>query len=94
MEIREFQALMARTYGHRDEARGRAGTLAWLVEELGELHRAIREENVEAMEEEFADVFAWLASLAVICGIDLERACRKYLEGCPRCHSLPCACDA
>ena len=43
--------------------------------------------------EEFADVFAWLATLASISGVDLEAAaCAKYGAGCPRCGGKPCRC--
>ena len=45
------------------------------------------------LEEEFADVFAWLASLATLEGIDLEAASGKYADGCPKCHRTPCACE-
>ncbi|GIW74902.1 MAG: hypothetical protein KatS3mg103_1424 [Phycisphaerales bacterium] len=30
--------------------------------------------------EEFADVLAWLATLANIAGVDLAQACRKYTD--------------
>ena len=42
MDLAVFQDLMARTYGERDRARGVEATVAWLVEELGELSRAVR----------------------------------------------------
>jgi hypothetical protein len=42
---------------------------------------------------EFADVIAWLASLANITGIDLETAAiTKYNYKCPKCGSSPCQC--
>ena len=37
-------------------------------------------------------VFAWLASLASIKGIDLAEAAQKYANGCPRCSGTPCGC--
>ena len=40
MQLDEFQDVIARTYGERDAARGRAATVAWLCEELGELAQA------------------------------------------------------
>nr|WP_303646099.1 MazG nucleotide pyrophosphohydrolase domain-containing protein [Candidatus Solincola tengchongensis] len=63
-----------------------------MVEEVGELSRALRMGRREDLDEEFADVLAWLASLANLCGVDLEEAACKYLSGCPRCGSIPCAC--
>ena len=48
MELRDFQDLMARTYGTRDTARGLPASVAWLVEEVGELAQAIRKGDQEA----------------------------------------------
>lgn len=60
------------------------------VEELGE---ALEEEDMEAAGKEFADVIAWLASLANITGINLETAAvNKYSGKCPRCQKAPCEC--
>jgi len=79
MEIREFQDLIARRYKATDQARGVPKTFLWFVEEVGELATALASgENRANMEEEFADVFAWLCTLANISDIDLEKACRKY----------------
>jgi len=91
MHLRDFQDLMERTYGERDRARGRERTFLWLVEEVGELAEALRH-RPEELEKEFADVQAWLASLANVAGVDLERAMQKYAAGCPRCRRIPCAC--
>jgi NTP pyrophosphatase (non-canonical NTP hydrolase) len=93
MHIREFQEMMRRLYFHRDSERGVKGTYDWLVEELGELGEALEGNDKEAAEKEFADVIAWLASLANITGIDLERATTdKYSGKCPKCHQSPCQC--
>lgn len=69
------------------------GTFRWFTEEVGELARALRQNRREALEEEFADVFAWLVSLANLSGVDLEQACAKYGAGCPKCHAVPCRCQ-
>jgi NTP pyrophosphatase (non-canonical NTP hydrolase) len=92
MTIGEFQELMARTYLGRDGRRGIHATFSWLVEEVGELSRALREKDPEAIREEMADVLAWLCSLANLAGVDLEKAASKYAGGCPRCSSSPCSC--
>ncbi len=93
MRITEFQKLIEDIYYERDAARGLAGTHMWFCEEVGELTRALRRDRREELEGEFADVFAWLATLASIAGIDLEDAARKkYAAGCPRCKGTPCAC--
>lgn len=93
MRIEEFQRLIERIYYRRDSERGLAGTHMWFCEEVGELTRALRRNDREELEGEFADVLAWLATLASIVGVDLAQAARaKYAKGCPRCESTPCAC--
>ena len=93
MHIAEFQRLIESIYYERDSARGLAGTHMWFAEEVGELTRALRRDRKDELEGEFADVLAWLATLASIRGVDLEAAARKkYAEGCPRCRRAPCAC--
>ncbi len=94
MEIREFQDLMRRIYFHRDSKRGATGTFNWLVDEVEELGAAIKEEDKKALEDEFADVLAWLASLANVVDIDLEGATmKKYDSKCPKCRQVPCNCS-
>jgi NTP pyrophosphatase (non-canonical NTP hydrolase) len=90
--VTQFQQLIRDIYFERDSQRGRDGTFRWLVEETGELARGLRTGDRQNLEEEFADVFAWLASLASIEGVELERAIAKYSDGCPKCHSTPCRC--
>jgi NTP pyrophosphatase (non-canonical NTP hydrolase) len=99
MEVGEFQRLIERLYFERDSRRGLAGTHMWFCEEVGELTRALRRSKPDdpksraELEGEFADVFAWLVTLASIAKVDLETvAARKYAHGCPRCHATPCAC--
>lgn len=92
MTITEFQRHIRDIYFDKDSRRGRDGTFRWLVEETGELARAMRKGNRSNLEEEFADVFAWLSSLATLEGIDMEAACAKYAGGCPKCRATPCKC--
>jgi NTP pyrophosphatase (non-canonical NTP hydrolase) len=93
MQISEFQNMMKRLYFHRDSERGIDGTLNWLVDEVEELREALKEDDTKAIENEFADVFAWLASLANIVNIDLEKAAlSKYANKCPKCGLSPCDC--
>ena len=93
VHIHEFQEMMRRLYFHRDSERGVKGTYEWLADELEELREALEGDNREATEKEFADVIAWLASLANITGIDLERAAiTKYNGKCPKCQHAPCQC--
>ena len=93
MTIDDFQKLIEKTYFERDNARGVSGTFVWFVEEVGELASALRTGDGENLEEEFADVFAWLVSLASIKGVRMEHAVRKYAEGCPCCGEVPCDCS-
>ena len=81
MQISEFQGLIARRYKQRDQERGVPRTFMWFIEEVGELDTALASEDRANTEEEFADVFAWLCTLANITDIDLETACRKYTDG-------------
>jgi NTP pyrophosphatase (non-canonical NTP hydrolase) len=93
MHIGEFQKRIEEIYYERDSARGLAGTHMWFCEEVGELTRALRRNRKEELEGEFADVLAWLSTLASIAGVDLEHAARKkYGTGCPRCEKTPCGC--
>ncbi len=93
MTLREFQQQIEATYGTRDRERGVEGTFRWLVEEVGELARALRDGNRARLEEEFGDVLAWTVSLALLCGIDADRAASRYAAGCPKCGAVPCMCD-
>lgn len=90
--VREFQELIEAIYFKKDNARGAIECFAWFVEEVGELSRALRGDDRQNLEEEFADVFAWLVTLASIKGVDLAAASQKYSGGCPRCSATPCAC--
>jgi len=92
MELRRVQEIIERTYGDRDRARGVPSTVAWLAEEIGELAQAVRKGSPAQQQHEFADVIAWVASLANQMGIDLDDAMQRYADGCPRCHTMPCTC--
>lgn len=93
MQINEFQNMMKQLYFHRDSERGTDGTLDWLMDEVEELKEALKEDDTKAIENEFADVLAWLASLANIVNIDLEKAAlSKYTNKCPKCGLSPCDC--
>lgn len=95
MRIAEFQKLIEDIYYEKDAGRGLHATYMWFAEEVGELTRALRRDDRENLEEEFADVLAWLSTLASIRGVDLEAAARKkYSSGCPRCHQTPCGCGS
>ena len=92
MTVAEFQRLIEDIYFARDSARGLHATFAWFVEEVGELARAIRHGDRANLQDEFADVFAWLSTTASIAGVELQEAVQKYGEGCPKCQHAPCTC--
>jgi NTP pyrophosphatase (non-canonical NTP hydrolase) len=82
LTIAGFQAHIRDRYYETDAARGTPGTFMWFVEEVGELATALHGEDRANLEEEFADVFAWLCTLANINGVDLAEAIgSKYLKG-------------
>jgi NTP pyrophosphatase (non-canonical NTP hydrolase) len=92
--LRDLQEFIRRMYGEKDVARGVEGTFMWLMEEVGELSAALRSGDRDELELEFADVLAWLSTIANVSGIDLETAIRKkYGSGCPGCGELVCRCD-
>ena len=95
MNISDLQALIERMYSDKDRKRGTPATFLWLCEEFGELAAALREGTHEELESEFADVVAWLVTLANINDVDLTKALRdKYGESCPGCGNYVCNCDA
>lgn len=83
----DFQAHIRDRYYTTDAARGTPATFMWLMEEIGELATALNQAHTQGqrdqanIEEEFADVLAWLNTLANINGVDLEQAIRnKYFR--------------
>ncbi len=94
MEISEFQNLIRELYYEKDRRRGKERTLMWLFEEMGELSKAVRENNIKSIKEEIADVIAWVFSLANLYNIDVEEALiNKYPNKCSKCKSKPCRCS-
>lgn len=92
--LRDFQKLILDMYGEKDAARGIDATFMWLIEEVGELATALRDGTPQEQHEEFADVLAWLTTIANVAGVDLTKAVAdKYGGGCPGCGQLICHCD-
>jgi NTP pyrophosphatase (non-canonical NTP hydrolase) len=93
ISLADFQSLIYKMYFEKDQARGVEATFLWLIEEIGELATALRNGSHEERLEEFADVLAWLATIANVAGVDLtEAVTRKYGRGCPGCGQLVCQC--
>jgi len=86
MTLRDFQGHIRERYYATDSARGTPATFMWFMEEVGELATALHKTDRENLEEEFADVFAWLCTLANINDVDMEAAIRRkyFKDGGPK----------
>jgi len=86
LTLTQFQKLISSRYESTDRARGTPRTFLWFMEEVGELATALNGDDRTNLREEFADVFAWLCTLANINDIDLSEAVsEKYFsEGASR----------
>ena len=81
-DLRELEKFIEDKYFEKDWNRGVSWTFLWFVEEVGELSEAILKKDQRKIEEEMADVLAWLISLANLLGVDLCKAFqRKYHKG-------------
>ncbi|MEM1424157.1 MAG: MazG nucleotide pyrophosphohydrolase domain-containing protein [Planctomycetota bacterium] len=87
--VHAFQELIRERYSATDAERGTPGTFMWFMEEVGELATALQENapgrsptdaQRANLSEEFADVLAWLTTLANINGVDLTYALTKYTD--------------
>lgn len=94
MNIKEAQDLIRRIYFERDKQRGIERTVLRTFQELGELSDAIMRKKTQAeIEEELADVFAWVISIANLLEIELGTSLlKKYNNACSKCDSSPCKC--
>lgn len=94
VSLQAFQRLIREMYLEKDLARGVDGTFMWFMEEVGELASALRNGSAEERSGEFADVLAWLTTMANVVGVDLAAAVTaKYGCGCPGCAQFICVCD-
>ena len=93
ISLADLQQKIRAMYFEKDVARGVDGTFMWLMEEIGELASALRGNDKQNLAEEFADVLAWLATIANVAEVDLSAALiAKYGAGCPGCGRLVCSC--
>lgn len=76
--LRELQQFIRDRYYARDSQRGTPGTFLWFIEEVGELATALAGTDQDCKNEEFADVLAWMCTLANINDVDLAKAIEKY----------------
>jgi NTP pyrophosphatase (non-canonical NTP hydrolase) len=95
LSIADLQRHIRHMYYEKDVVRGVDGTFMWLMEEVGELASALRGDDRQNLAEEFADVIAWLVTIANVADIDLAAALSaKYGSGCPGCSRLVCSCPS
>lgn len=93
VSLADFQQLIRDMYFRKDAERGIDGTFMWLMEEVGELAAALRDGTPEEKAEEFADVLAWLTTIANVAEVNLSEAIhKKYGSGCPGCGQFVCTC--
>jgi NTP pyrophosphatase (non-canonical NTP hydrolase) len=93
ISLADLQLLIRRMYFEKDRERGLEGTFLWFMEEVGELATAVRNGSHEERLGEFADVLAWLTTMANVAGVDLtEAVAGKYGSGCPGCGKMACTC--
>ncbi|MDR0520882.1 MAG: nucleotide pyrophosphohydrolase [Planctomycetaceae bacterium] len=93
ISLKDLQSLIRKMYYEKDAARGAEATFLWLMEEVGELAAALRSGSPEELRSEFADVLAWLITIANIKDVDLTAAvAEKYGTGCPGCGQFICQC--
>jgi NTP pyrophosphatase (non-canonical NTP hydrolase) len=94
VSLTDFQQKIREMYFEKDLQRGIDGTFMWLMEEVGELAAALRSGTPQEQAGEFADVIAWLTTIANVAGIDLgEAITAKYGQGCPGCGRWVCTCS-
>jgi NTP pyrophosphatase (non-canonical NTP hydrolase) len=80
LTLARFQEHIRERYEKVDRERGSAKTFLWFIEEVGELATSLHGTDRANLEEEFADVLAWLCTLANINDVDLSAAAaKKYL---------------
>lgn len=89
LTLAEVQKHIFDRYYPTDSGRGAAGTFLLFMEEVGELATGLHDtrpgknpsqEVRDNLAEEFADVLAWLTTLANISGVDLSEAWTKYTD--------------
>jgi NTP pyrophosphatase (non-canonical NTP hydrolase) len=85
LTLRQFQKHISSRYEAQDRTRGTPKTFLWFMEEVGELASALNSNtDTDNIQEEFADVFAWLCTLANINDVDLAAVvAKKYLGDKP-----------
>ncbi len=84
LSLSAVQRHVSERYEAVDRARGAPKTFLYFMEEVGELATALAGDDRANLEEEFADVLAWLCTLANLSDVDLATVvANKYLGARP-----------
>jgi len=70
-DLRDLSKRIEELFFEKDWNRGVQATFLWFIEEVGELSEAVLKGDKKAIEEESADVLAWLLSLTNLLDVDL-----------------------
>jgi NTP pyrophosphatase (non-canonical NTP hydrolase) len=92
LSLGDLQRILGETFLDKDKERGDEATFLYFVSEVGELAEAMRDKKKRELEKEFADVLAWLISVANLKGVSMEEVMLRYYLRCPNCCSVPCQC--
>ena len=94
ISLEGFQELIRRMYFEKDAARRNRRDIHVADGRSRRIGCGVRNGSHEERLLEFADVLAWLATIANVAGVDLGEAVRrKYGAGCPGCGQFVCRCD-
>lgn len=85
MELSKLREILKEKYYPIDAKSSALFLLSVLFEEVGELAESVRKKDVKRIEEELADVFFMVLSLANYFELDIEaKLIEKYIKGDPR----------
>lgn len=94
VSLRDWQKMFERLYGlFNKKAQTNAQVFYHLAEEVSELGKDLRLQNMDGMKAEAADVFAWLCGTATKLETDFDDLIWRHYPGeCNRCHDSLCKC--
>ncbi len=94
VSLRDFQRLIHKMYFRKGCCSGSRRDISMADGRIGRARYGPAErDDMENLHEEFADVIAWLTTIANVAGVDLCAALeKKYGRGCPGCHRFECEC--
>lgn len=89
----EWQKMFLDIYGRVNKVAGREKCWMHVLEELGEVSKASRLNQKQALKDEIADAFAWIVAFCNNLNLDLERVIlAEYPFKCDACKQIICEC--